>query len=304
MFQGASNYYHLHTDVLLPLYRLWQEEFSTHFGAEKLVLVPTVNYLTWPEPKTHGGIEWTTDAFQHTDKYWTQALHAFSDLPLFPLTHDSAQALASRGGKETYCLEGAILGLPNVADEPALDLVEGFVAHTMRTISGRRSEGQPLESAGDPVVGLVSRTGRRMILNEGELQGAASAAGIALHPVDFSSMTYLEQLAAVQRFTVLVGMQGAGMINAMYLREGAVAVVLFQYGATEDMFRRLLSSRGPYLHWVNGHENNSICNTTIDRFCDSPNTIVDPTEFVALLRSALAESQVPRGEQGEKRELR
>jgi protein O-GlcNAc transferase len=240
MFQGASNYYHIHTDVLLPLYRLWQEEFSEQFGPEKVVLVPTVNYLTWPDPEAGRGIEWDTDAFRHMEKYWTQALRAFSDAPMFPLIDDSVNGLSSEPGAAnpaTYCLEGAILGLPNVAEEPSTDLVEGFVAHMTRTMGVGLREGGSTEQGGAPLVGLVTRSGRRRILNEAALHEAAAAAAITMERVDFSQMTYLEQLTAVQRFTVLVGMQGAGMINALFMKEGAVAVVLFQYGASGDMFR-------------------------------------------------------------------
>ena len=44
----------------------------------------------------------------------------------------------------------------------------------------------------------------------------------------------------MQRVDVLAGAQGAGMVNALYLRPGAAAVVLFQFGAASDMFRDVL----------------------------------------------------------------
>ena len=44
----------------------------------------------------------------------------------------------------------------------------------------------------------------------------------------------------MQQVDVLAGAQGAGMVNALYLRPGAAAVVLFQFGAASDMFRDVL----------------------------------------------------------------
>ena len=50
--------------------------------------------------------------------------------------------------------------------------------------------------------------------------------------VEFSGMTFKEQVAAVQKYTVLIGVNGAGLMNAIYLPEGSVAVQLVPYNAT------------------------------------------------------------------------
>jgi len=86
---------------------------------------------------------------------------------------------------------------------------------------------------------------------------------------------------------VLVGMQGAGMTNGLFLPAGAAAVVLYELGAVEDLFAELLRPRGPYLAWVNEHEENSVCDQAADRFCDSPDTVVDVGEFIEVLAKAL-----------------
>ena len=142
-----------------------------------------------------------------------------------------------------------------------------------------------------PRVGLILRGGRRRILNQKQLLRAASAAQPHLQAtfegIQFDGMSFGQQVAAVSGLSVLVGMQGAGMSNALYLRPGAVAVVLYQFGAQHDLFAELLRPRGPYLTWINAHERNSVCNRTVDRFCDSPDTIVDEQEFVKLMSKAL-----------------
>ena len=127
-----------------------------------------------------------------------------------------------------------------------------------------------------------------MILNEKELLHAARTRLAArVEPLRFATMPFAAQVAAMTDVSVLVGMQGAGMTNGIFLPTDATAVVLYELGAVEDLFAELLRPRGPYLAWVNKHEANSVCDKAVDRFCDSPDTVVDASEFLLLMAKAL-----------------
>ena len=39
-----------------------------------------------------------------------------------------------------------------------------------------------------------------------------------------------KQVAMMARYSMLIGMQGAGMTNGLYLPRGAVVVIMLQYG--------------------------------------------------------------------------
>ena len=190
------------------------------------------------------------------------------------------------------CLRDATAGFGGTVDiDPGV--VRKLGARMRARFAQQRTSSLPPQPPREPLprVGLVLRGGRRRIVNQQELLRAAAAAQPRLQAtfegVQFDGMSFGQQVAAVSGFSVLVGMQGAGMSNALYLRPGAVVVVMYQFGAQYDLFSELLRPRGPYLTWTNAHERNSVCNRTVDRFCDSPDTLVDEQEFVALMRKAL-----------------
>ena len=82
-------------------------------------------------------------------------------------------------------------------------------------------------------------------------------------------------------------MNGAGLINALYLRPGAVAVQLVPFGrrVNFDEFGLILRARGPYLEWHNTLERNS----RLPRGENPANsdTTVDAGDFEALVRQAV-----------------
>ena len=52
---------------------------------------------------------------------------------------------------------------------------------------------------------------------------------VRIESVDFSQMSVKEQIEKVQQLDVLIGMNGAGLVNALYLPKGSVAVQLVPY---------------------------------------------------------------------------
>lgn len=84
------------------------------------------------------------------------------------------------------------------------------------------------DKTGKPKVGLIHREGRRKILNEDELvKSISSKASVDI--LDFSHMSAKEQIEKVQQYNVLIGMNGAGLVNALYLPRNSVAVQLVPY---------------------------------------------------------------------------
>lgn len=85
-------------------------------------------------------------------------------------------------------------------------------------------------------------------------------------------------------------MNGAGLMNAIYLPEGAVAIQLSPFNATQlnvNEFGRVLQSRGPYLEWRNGHPEMSHSDRTRDPYNSQADTVVNVEEFVELIQKAL-----------------
>jgi len=92
----------------------------------------------------------------------------------------------------------------------------------------------------------------------------------------------------MQSFNVLIGMNGAGLINALYMPSDSVVIQLVPYQAQLNFkeYGQLLRLRGPYLEWHNNHENKSVP-VPGDQSCSNDNTIVDVNEFVDLVKKAI-----------------
>lgn len=75
---------------------------------------------------------------------------------------------------------------------------------------------------------FIYSEGRRKILNEDELIKSMPSP-VLIESVDFSQMSVKEQIEKVQQFDVLIGMNGAGLVNALYLPRGSVTVQLVPY---------------------------------------------------------------------------
>ena len=87
---------------------------------------------------------------------------------------------------------------------------------------------------------------------------------------------------------MMIGLQGAGMMNSLFLEKGSSVVCLFQYNAASDSFRRLLKPLFNYYTWVNTHVNNSVTNLTHDPHHDQADTIVNISEFLDVIKIALS----------------
>ena len=79
-------------------------------------------------------------------------------------------------------------------------------------------------------VGLISRRWKRFLLNERELADALLDAGYDVRLLSLEDMTLYEQVAALRATTILVGVHGSGLNNALHLRPGAAVLQIVPFG--------------------------------------------------------------------------
>jgi hypothetical protein len=78
-------------------------------------------------------------------------------------------------------------------------------------------------------IGLLSRRRKRFILNEHELVETVLSMGYDVQVLPMEEMTLYEQIKALRSCTVLVGIHGSGLNNAILLPKDAVLVQLLPY---------------------------------------------------------------------------
>ena len=96
------------------------------------------------------------------------------------------------------------------------------------------------------------------------------------------------QVECVQNYTVLVGINGAGLMNCIYLPRHSTCIQMTPYKASVNthQYGLVLKSRGPYLEWENTHENMTRVQPS-DKNLTHPDTIVHVQEFIDLIIKAL-----------------
>jgi len=287
---GYVNYYQWHVDILLPLYVAFEKnQLPDEAYASRSIhaaIYPAIPELQWTNPpsSTASAIAWSTPAFDDPASFWMQTLTLMSDGPVQPLAQ---HAIDLENLPVTTHYSNAILGLPSV-EHPSAPVMLRFVRYLRHRMS---LSPEALPCSAPDVIGFVRRTNRRMLLNEADLAAAVQAElGVTVEWLEFGQDGFLEDVKAVQPLRVLVGGQGSGLTNGLYLRPGSAVVCLYQLNGW-DVFEEYLKPRGPYHWWVNTDPEASVCNKTIDRFCDSPDTMIDIPAALSVIKSALADAR-------------
>jgi len=99
---------------------------------------------------------------------------------------------------------------------------------------------------------------------------------------------YPLQVEFTHSFTVIAGINGAGLTNCLFLPTGAVAIQLVPFNATNLNYKDfgiLLKSRGHYLEWHSSDSESSI--KPPDGGFENADTIVNSNQFVTTLVKAL-----------------
>jgi hypothetical protein len=81
-----------------------------------------------------------------------------------------------------------------------------------------------------PILGLISRHNKRIILNEPELVRVATELGYDVRVLIFERMTIEEQLLSSRECDVLMGIHGSGLLNEIFMRKGTVSVQVVPFG--------------------------------------------------------------------------
>jgi len=102
------------------------------------------------------------------------------------------------------------------------------------------------------------------------------------------TLVYFLQVEITHNFTVIAGINGAGLTNCLFLPAGAVAIQLVPFNATNLNYKQfgiLLKSRGHYLEWHSSDSDSSI--KPPGGSFENADTIVNSNQFVATLVEAL-----------------
>ena len=74
---------------------------------------------------------------------------------------------------------------------------------------------------------LIRRSASRRIANEAAIVAALAVLGHEVEVVDFATLSYEAQIAAVLKARVLIGVHGAGLTNLLWLQDNAAVVEIF-----------------------------------------------------------------------------
>eukprot|EP00946_MAST-07B_sp_MAST-7B-sp1_P000759 g759.t1 len=320
---GAGNYYHFVYDTLLPLFALLEAQgwLLPPLPGEERTLWPTVEHgslVGFDE-----GVDWSTDAFlrRRADgslPYWHEALVSIfgEEWAIEPLTNATLERRLRRARKHTgpdssgndgnglahqssrtvssptymYCVEELVAGLPKM-DFGNAALISRFVTfmQTRLSLLKRRVECDAEGGLHGLRAAFVRRSNRRRVVNHEEIVSVMKT-HIDTDVLRLERLSFREQLQRMGEYALLVGMQGAGLINALFLPEGAHMIVLFQFNAASDSFAQLLRPRlGSYRRWINQDRKSSINDPDKDPFHDIADTVVNVEEFELMLKATLGE---------------
>ncbi|XP_014665297.1 PREDICTED: uncharacterized protein LOC106807479 [Priapulus caudatus] len=277
-WHGSSNYFHIFYDTAIPIYSLLQE--ATDKNIKDIILLPSVEMMRMKP------ITWETDAFleHNNDKYWMQILSVLTGVHGAKLLPLDSKAIHNTN---VLCFKKAYFGVPKMEYKQS----EGLLRNFTRFVKEQLGTAEPVESIlqNRLRVGLIKRSNRRLILNNEELIDAVrDIADMEL--IIFEWKSFSEQVELVQKYDILVGMNGAGLMNAIFRREGSVAVQLVPYEATQlnfGDFGTLLKAQGPYLEWHNKHKELTKSGVGDSRRNSQADTIVHVQEFVTLIQNSI-----------------
>ncbi|GAB6032171.1 hypothetical protein CHUAL_010820 [Chamberlinius hualienensis] len=272
-YHHGSNYFHLHYDTTLPMYSFFYHgKNHSLFKRNRIILMPSV------EKQRGKGTDWYTDAFMNESSYWIELLKVFSgNYKMLPL--DKRLVSISK----TFCFKEIYFGTPKF-NASSYEILSGY----SNMIKDRLNiSSTNLIKRKRKRIGFIHRSGRRKILNEKELvKSVMPLADIEL--IDLNGLQFKQQVETVQKYNILIGMNGAGLINALYLPSNSVTVQMVPYAAQLNYieYGKLLEARGPYIEWHNNHKNNTVT-VPGDASHGNDDTIIDVNEFKRLIKKAL-----------------
>ncbi|XP_076315729.1 EGF domain-specific O-linked N-acetylglucosamine transferase-like [Tachypleus tridentatus] len=196
-----SNYFHLHYDtVMLLCVAIYCDSNNKELADEDI------------------NVDWETKAFMDPKMYWMDVLQLIaSPYKILPID------FLLRAINKTISFKEAFFGtLQIIFSDPAI--ISGYRDFIKKKLSIKEINSGCIQHH----VGIIHREGRRKILNEKELMRIVDKfADVEL--IDFSKMSFQEQVNKVHDYDILIRINGAGLTNALYLPSRSVAIQLIPY---------------------------------------------------------------------------
>ena len=94
-----------------------------------------------------------------------------------------------------------------------------------------------------PIVTLLHRGGTRQILNEADLlaQLRSDFPSALFQSHSMGELSLQRQVETIRSSAVMLGMHGAGLANAIFLRPGAALFELFPFGVRRPIYEFIVS---------------------------------------------------------------
>jgi hypothetical protein len=112
-----------------------------------------------------------------------------------------------------------------------------------RVLSFYRVE-TPSPNSAITVTFIDRHEGRRLVNQTRLLALASTIPHVRIHSVDFTPLSFPDQIRAVRDADVLVGVHGAGLTHAMWLHPGAAVAEILPHGLAHKGFRNLAQLLG------------------------------------------------------------
>ncbi len=116
----------------------------------------------------------------------------------------------------------------------------------------KEGEGKGSPPSSPPLVLILSRLNKRLILNEPDLVRLVYALGGTPRVIALEGMPLCTQVRLFRRAKVLLGMHGSGLINSMFMKRGSslVQVVPYNLAGADAFFKGTAIGRGVSYHEI------------------------------------------------------
>ena len=173
-------------------------------------------------------VHWITGSKHYDDHHFTDVWDVFTQHPIINLRQYKGKRV---------CFKDVVFSIPprridalfyNVPVIPHCNrskLVRSFSNHILHRLGVSRDTNNRNNTR---VTFLVRGTAWRRIINQEELHNAMkSVPNVTVTMIDFSTLSFTEQLKVVVNTDILVSIHGAGLTHILFLQEGSAVLELY-----------------------------------------------------------------------------
>ncbi|KAH8684207.1 hypothetical protein BGZ60DRAFT_397020 [Tricladium varicosporioides] len=150
--------------------------------------------------------------------------------------------------------------------------------------ASKRRSSQPLRRQNNLVLTFIKRTGTRRLINQDSLFEAFRQRfpHITLNIIDFAGIPLRTQIHTARTSDILVGVHGAGLTHAMFMREDTAVVEILPWDVRHKGFRNLANLRG--LRYFSTHITSE---RDKDKDWHFEDVDIDETRFLQVISAAV-----------------